>query len=46
MKKHATTIVLFVLLSLGAIRVFLETFMALHRMNENLQALRDRDEAR
>jgi hypothetical protein len=36
-------IVLFVLLSLGAIRVFLETFMALHRMNENLQALRDRD---
>ncbi|HUN33356.1 MAG TPA: DUF4282 domain-containing protein [Trebonia sp.] len=39
-------IVLFVLLSLGSVRVFLETFMALHRMNENLQALRDRDEAR
>ncbi|HEX4833677.1 MAG TPA: DUF4282 domain-containing protein [Trebonia sp.] len=31
----------FVLLSLGSIRVFLELFMALHRINENIQAMRD-----
>jgi len=33
----------FALLSLGAIRVFLELFMVLHRINENIQAMRDRD---
>jgi hypothetical protein len=31
----------YVLLSLAAIRVFLEIFMALHRINENVQAIRD-----
>ncbi len=33
----------FGLLSLGAIRVFLELFMVLHRINENIQSIRDRD---
>jgi uncharacterized membrane protein len=33
----------YALLSLAAIRVFLEIFMALHRVNENIQAIRDRD---
>lgn len=33
----------YVLLSLGAIRVFLELFMVLHRINDNIQAMRDRD---
>lgn len=37
-------IAVFGLLSLGSIRVFLELFMALHRMNENIQVLRDRGE--
>jgi hypothetical protein len=37
-------IIVFGLLSLGAIRVFLELFMALHRINENIQVLRDRGE--
>jgi len=46
MLVYLPPIVLFVLLSLGGIRVFLELFMALHRINENLQVLRDRDEAR
>jgi hypothetical protein len=35
-------IVVFGLLFLGAVRVFLELFMALHRINENIQVLRDR----
>jgi hypothetical protein len=35
-------IAVFGLLSLGTIRVFLELFMALHRINENIQVLRDR----
>jgi hypothetical protein len=35
---------IFGLLSLGSIRVFLELFMALHRINENIQALRDRED--
>jgi hypothetical protein len=35
-------IAVFGLLSLGSIRVFLEFFMALHRINENIQVLRDR----
>jgi hypothetical protein len=33
----------FVLLTLGVIRVFLELFMVLHRINENIQDIRDRD---
>jgi hypothetical protein len=33
----------FGLLSLGTIRVFLELFMVLHRINENIQSIRDRD---
>ena len=33
----------FGLLSLGTIRVFLELFMVLHRINENIQSMRDRD---
>jgi uncharacterized membrane protein len=33
----------FALLSLASIRVFLEIFMALHRINENIQAIRDQD---
>jgi hypothetical protein len=40
------SLAIFILLSLGTIRVFLEFFMALHRINENIQSLRDRDEAR
>jgi len=35
-------IAVFGLLSLGSIRVFLELFMAMHRINENIQVLRDR----
>jgi Domain of unknown function (DUF4282) len=37
------SLVVFILLSLGSVRMFLELFMALHRINENIQALRDRD---
>lgn len=33
----------YALMSLAAIRVFLEIFMALHRINENIQAIRERD---
>jgi hypothetical protein len=33
----------FGLLSLGTIRVFLELFMVLHRINDNIQSIRDRD---
>jgi hypothetical protein len=40
------SVVIFILLSLGSVRVFLELFMALHRINENIQALRDRGEPR
>jgi hypothetical protein len=35
----------YALLSLGVIRVFLELFMVLHRINENIQAIRDRNDA-
>jgi hypothetical protein len=32
------------LLGLGSIRVGLEVFMVLHRLNENIQAIRDRSD--
>jgi hypothetical protein len=34
----------YVLLSLAGTRVFLELLMGLHRMNDNIQAIRDRDQ--